>query len=605
MAGLIRRHDWAATPVGPIEAWPQSLKVIVDLLLPCSFAMVALWGPHLIQIYNDAYRDLMGAKHPGGLGQSASECWHEITAITAPIYERVQAGETVTVQDASFPITRNGQREDAWFSLSYSPLRDESRSVAGILLTVADATRQHRAEGALHESEERLAAIFTNAAVGLSELTQDGRFLRANDEICRILGRRREDVLRLSFLDVTHPDDAAPSLSAVAEALRTGQPASLDKRYLRADGTVLWANSRVQPLHHGPGQPGTVLAVTADLTERRAAERRLRDSEGRLRALASLVPVILWRSDASGAVHAQNQSFLDYSGLTLEKVQGFGWLNCIHPDDRETTREVFHAGLANRCLIEVQHRIRRYDGQYRWFLVRQVPVPDPGGQVAEWFGAAMDIHDMHELQTRQAVLVDELQHRTRNLLTVVRSIAQQTMLRTGPTKLFREQFNDRLAALSRVQGLLSRSDQQPITIRALIQAELDALGAEATRGRIALDGPPVRLRKASVQTLALALHELATNARKYGALAGDGGELWVSWDTYRGETDEDRLSLMWLEEGIAPSGDEVGAVQSGYGRELIEKALPYALRARTSYQLSAGELRCSIDLPLDDPGKKD
>lgn len=599
MAARIRAHAWTSTPLGALERWPLSLRTAVDLLLPSSFAMVALWGPELIQIYNDAYRDLMGAKHPAGLGQPAAGCWPEIADITAPIYRRVRRGETVTLQNAHFPIARNGPPEDAWFTLSYSPIRDETGTVAGILLVIAEATRQHRAEGALRESEQQLAAIFANAAVGLSELTPDGRFLRANGEICRILGRTHEEVLRLTLLDVTYPDDVPPSLDAVADALRTHEPVTLDKRYVRPDGTYVWANSRVQTLHHGPNCPSTLLAVTTDLTARRLAEERVRESEERFRALANLVPVILWRSDASGLTYSQNQSFLDYSGLTQDRTQNLGWLDVIHPDDRETARTAFREGFQHQRFIEVQHRIRRRDGQYRWFLVRQVPVMDQGGQVTQWFGAAMDIHEMHELQARQAVLVDEVQHRTRNLITVVRSIAQQTMARTSSSEQFREQFNDRLAALSRVQGLLSRSDRQPITIRALIETELHALGATAMPGRVALEGPNVTLRKASVQTLALALHELATNARKYGALAGDQGELWVGWDSYTAEAGERRLSLVWLEEGIRTRPDGSPA-RRGYGRELIEKALPYALKARTRFEIGANALRCTIDLPLSD-----
>ena len=105
------------------------------------------------------------------------------------------------------------------------------------------------------------------------------------------------------------------------------------------------------------------------------------------------------------------------------------------------------------------------------------------------------------------------------------------------------------------------------------------------------------LRKASVQTLALALHELATNAHKYGALASAQGELWVSWDTYTAKAGEQRLSLLWLEEGIRkPEGQS--ANQRGYGRELIENALSYALRARTEYVLGEDGVRCRIELPL-------
>ncbi len=729
MAERIRAHDWAATPLGPIESWPQCLRSVVGLLVPSGFAMVALWGAELIQIYNDIYRDLMGAKHPRGLGQPAAECWWEIRHITEPVYRRVWAGETVTLQDALYQVGRDGSLEDAWFTLSYSPLHDETGAIAGILLTIAEATRQHRAEGALRQNEEQLAAIFANAAVGLSELAQDGRFLRANDELCRILGRTREEVLRLTAFDVTHPDDVPLSLAAIAEARRTNQPASMDKRYLRPDGSFVWANSRVQRLDHGEGQPSTQLAVTADLTDRRAAEERMRESEARLqlaldasrmgiwtydpvadrfefderaaaiggvepigalpalsvmalfhpddvglvqarltealdphgsgwneaevrfvhsdnsvrwaharahaifdgdgqsrwnirllgtllditerkqaevalreseagfRAVANLVPGFLWSSDLEGRATWFSGRWFQYTGQSEDEALGDGWLEVVHPEDRQATIASFLQVVKEGRQSSQEYRLRGQDGTYRWFMVRAEPIRDASGQFVQCYGAVTDIHETHELQQRQAVMVDELQHRTRNLLTVVRAIAQQTMAQTGPSALFREQFNDRIAALSRVQGLLSRSDQEPITIRALVQTELDALGAATMRERVALQGPRVVLRKASVQTLALALHELATNARKYGALASEQGVLRVSWDTYTAEAGEQRLSLTWLEEGIS-TPEEGSPIRRGYGRELIEKALPYALKARTSYELGGTELRCSIDLPL-------
>src|SRR3954466_1049149 len=99
MAGRIRAHDWARTPLGSVETWPQSLRTTVDNLLACGFPTVALWGRDLVQIYNDTCRALMGVKHPAGLGQPVRDCWPEVWHINGPIYERVWAGETLTFED--------------------------------------------------------------------------------------------------------------------------------------------------------------------------------------------------------------------------------------------------------------------------------------------------------------------------------------------------------------------------------------------------------------------------------------------------------------------------------------------------------------------------
>ena len=204
-----------------------------------------------------------------------------------------------------------------------------------------------------------------------------------------------------------------------------------------------------------------------------------------------------------------------------------------------------------------------------------------------------------QAEARLEVMVAELQHRTRNLIAVVSSIAQQTMEQTGPTEAFREEFSHRLEALSRVQGLLSRSDEEPVTIEALIGMELDALGLQdSERGNVVLDGPVVQVRNSMVQTLALAIHELATNARKHGGLSREEGRLDVKWRVRETNGRGRRLALEWKETG-ASAAIELPQGRRGYGRELIERALPFALGAKTTYDLRPEGAHCTIDLPLE------
>jgi two-component sensor histidine kinase len=204
------------------------------------------------------------------------------------------------------------------------------------------------------------------------------------------------------------------------------------------------------------------------------------------------------------------------------------------------------------------------------------------------------------------VVVAELQHRTRNLLAVVRSIAKQTLAASDSLDVFRTTFEDRLSALARVQGLLSRSDQEPITIEMIVRMELAALGTEEALNRMRLSGPDVPLQNSMVQTLSLALHELATNARKYGALGNERGRLSVEWRVTSFQHGEKRLTLDWVETWVAPQ-DRTGEVPRqetgesaprGYGRELIERVLPHSLGAITRYELNETSVRCTIDVPL-------
>ncbi|CAO4137706.1 PAS domain-containing sensor histidine kinase [Methylorubrum aminovorans] len=630
MAGRIRAYDWTSTTLGAAETWPPSLKATISLLLGCGFPMIALWGPNLIQVYNDGYRDLMGLKHPAGLGQPTRACWPEVWHINAPIYERVWAGETLTFEDALYPLTRSGRLEDAWFTLTYSPLRDDSGAIAGILVILVETTSRVLADRALRESEARFRAELERqvqertaelqASRDLLKATMDSSmdmiqvFKAVRDASGEIVdfqwllnnhtsASRYGEVSGQSLLERNPGVVQEGIFDTFKRVIETGQPATAERRYVHEqfDG---WFFQCAVKLGDG------VATTTKEISAWKAAQEEvlrlrdeiaqaaLRESEDRFRTLASLIPVLLWRSDESGQQNALNEAWLAYTGQTLPQSQDGGWLEAIHPDDRDASQEAFRVGREQQRLIEVQPRIRRHDGEYRWFLVRQAPIVDAEGHVTQWIGAAMDIHELHDLQERQAVLVAELQHRTRNLLGVVRSIAHQTMVQTGPTERFREQFNDRLAALSRVQGLLSRSEQEPITLRTLIRTELEALGAGDFADRIHVAGPPVRLRKASVQTLALAMHELATNARKYGALTTEHGRLSVTWRADRNEQGDGNLLIEWIEEGISRPRETYGPTRRGYGRELIERAMPYALNAKTRYELGETRLLCAIELPL-------
>ncbi|XYD09046.1 CheR family methyltransferase [Methylobacterium sp. NMS12] len=342
-----------------------------------------------------------------------------------------------------------------------------------------------------------------------------------------------------------------------------------------------------------------VVITFVDITERKRAEEHQRASERRLVALVEGIPQLVWRAGEDGRWTWASPQWAAYTGQSESQSRNHGWLDALHPDDRALAAEAWREA-ARTGLLQMEGRLRNaVDGGYRWFQTRAMPVRGERGEVVEWLGTSTDIDDLRRMQEQQHVLVAELQHRTRNLLGVVHSIAQQTLAASDTLEAFGSAFNERLAALSRVQGLLSRAGDEPILLGSLIRNELDALAASTMQDRVVLDGPDVRIRKAAVQTFALALHELATNARKYGALANSHGQLTVTWWTHESDGQGPRLTLEWVETGIDGQHMTGGtALRNGYGRELIEKALPYALDATTRYELGEAEVRCLIELPL-------
>jgi PAS domain S-box-containing protein len=284
-----------------------------------------------------------------------------------------------------------------------------------------------------------------------------------------------------------------------------------------------------------------------------------------------------------------------YSGLSHERSLGFGWLDAIHPDDRDATLAAWQQA-AETGSYEIEHRIRRQsDGAYRWHQTRASAYATENGQEVELVGTSTDIHELRSLQNRQQVLLAELQHRTRNLLALVQAMARKTLRSAESLDAFANEFEGRLTALSRVQGLVASTTKGMLDLRPLLEAELKARG-EWPSNKIRIDGPDIEIPTRTAQTLALALHELATNALKYGAIGQPSGRLDVTWRVEAADGQCPRIILEWTESGV--SMPDVPSTRRGYGRELIERALPHQLSAETTMEFGSDGVRCVIVVPV-------
>jgi len=170
MGALVRAVDWAATPLGPVEGWPRSLITAVTLVLESRYPMMVLWGPDLIQVYNDAFRPILGAtKHPAALGQRASACWSEIWDVIGPLFARVrETGEAVWMEDLLLLLDRYGYLEETHFAFSYSPIRDDTSRIGGILVTCTETTERVLGERRLRTLRDLAAR--TAAATAITEV---------------------------------------------------------------------------------------------------------------------------------------------------------------------------------------------------------------------------------------------------------------------------------------------------------------------------------------------------------------------------------------------------------------------------------------------------
>ncbi|MCW6511587.1 chemotaxis protein CheB [Lichenifustis flavocetrariae] len=513
-------------------------------------------------------------------------------------YDAIEADVRDVIGEARLIEREVRSHDGRWYIMRLRPYRTLEGRVDGTVLTFVDITQRREAEGKMIASEARLRALVEASSQIMYRMSPDWTEMRelSGGGVLRDTGSPDRNWLEHYIPAV----DQLRVTAIIREAIQKKGVFDLEHQVRLADGTLGWTHSRAVPLLDDRGRIQEWFGTAADITQHRRTELAVRDSEERQRILIEGVPQLVWRAVDVGHWTWASPQWTAYTGLSEHESLGLGWLASIHLDDRPQVMEAWKS--AERLgLFEAECRILWHKrGCYRWFQARATPLRDPGNRIIEWLGTSTDVDDLRTMQESQAVMVAELQHRTRNLIAVVRSVAKHTMDTTSDLETFRLKFNNRLEALARVQGLLSHSEQERITIATLVRTELEALGTPAMQEhRIKLQGPEVQLRNANVQTLALGLHELATNATKYGALATDHGRLTVSWTTYEDPVSGRRLQLHWVEHGIVQPRESVDALrEGGYGRELIERALPYALGARTSFELGDDVVRCSIDLPL-------
>ena len=360
------------------------------------------------------------------------------------------------------------------------------------------------------------------------------------------------------------------------------------------NGSLVWVEGHFGP--EGPGLPGFMLVMHGE-AGRQAEIRVLQETVVHFRTLVEGIPQLVWRSCDRGQWTWASPQWLAYTGQTQAETHGLGWVGAVHVEDRPAVLRAWEKARTHGQVLAEFRLLRASDGAWRWHQTRSMPVrgaPEPGwpeGRILEWLGTTTDIEDFKQLQNQQSLLVAELQHRTRNLLAVVSAIARRNF---GGTEGSAE-FQLRLATLGRVQGFLSRAESWSLDLKELVFAELRAAGDGQSR-KAHVEGPVIELPGEKAQPVALALHELATNAAKYGALAQNGAGLSVTWRLEGDSGDERQLVLFWCESGVVMQMD--APRRRGYGTELIERALPYQLKAKTELVFTPDGARCTLLLPL-------
>jgi PAS domain S-box-containing protein len=418
---------------------------------------------------------------------------------------------------------------------------------SGVVCHFYDFSERQKYENALRESEETFRAMFDVSGVGKIEVElESGRFLRANAAMCKFLGYSEEELLARTVYDVTCPGDRdyGRELSRLLDAGGT-DVFDVEKRYIRKDGSTVWARTTVNVIQDAFGRPLRHTAVIQDLSARKQAERDLQDSKERLQLAFDATQLGWWQYDPLGRMgrgdtRAQEIFDIAAGGATIEE-----FMKRVHPDDVERVWTSMQAAFdpANLKPLSIEYRIRRGDGKVRWVENHGLAYFEGAGRerrAVSLIGTVQDITERKEREEREHLLLREINHRAKNMLSVVNAIAHQTATRSPED--FIERFSERIQALSANQDLLVQCEWSGVEIADLVRAQI-AHFADLIDSRIAVQGPKLRLNPASAQAIGLALHELATNAGKYGALATEKGRVDIGWWMSDGDT----FTMNWTE----------------------------------------------------------
>ena len=350
---------------------------------------------------------------------------------------------------------------------------------------------------------------------------------------------------------------------------------------------------------------GPAAGEAAELRRRLAEAEAARDrAEGALRRgrddarfVLENIPQLVWRSRPDGDWTWGGPQWTAFTGQSDPRSRGGGWLDAVHPDDRARTKAAWDAASGRSGgpgEFVVEHRLRRAaDGAHRWFQTRAVPRHDADGAL-EWFGTSTDVHALKALQEREVVLLAELRRRVRGSLARMRALvrdAGEAGEAGGAGERLTLRLSGRLEALAHVQTAVIRDPFGGIDLRGLLTEEF-RLGGVREGDRVRVRGPRAQLRPRPAEVVALALHELVTNAAAHGALGREGGQLAVAWAPGGGGGG---LRLRWAE--TIPSAGVAPLARRGFGLALLERALPRELGAAVLVRFAPGGLSCRIDLP--------
>ena len=414
MAGRIREHDWAATPLGAIEAWPDRFRGLVELMLASPEMTSLMWGPDALQLYNDAYATGIGDRHPETLGRSALATWADVQEMFGPLLERVWSGESVTERNIPLVFSPGLPRTEGWFDLTYTPVRDAQGTIRGVYAVATETTdgvlaeREHAiAEARLRESEMRLRLALDAAQMGTFVWFPGDDRGEPDARMRALFGVPEGGTLNLSeaLTTMIHPDDRDAYAHAVGRAIDPSGDGRLiaEIRVVHPDETLHWIAVTAQTTFEGePSQMSRMYGAAADISLQKRAIDALRESDSRFRTLIQNLPdYAIFLLDPNGCITEWSEGAERISGYTSQEAVGHH-LALLYPDDAvaagEPERELAEAARVGR--VERESWLMRKGGERFWGHEIVTAIHDQPGNLIGFTRISRDLTDHRQVEAK-------------------------------------------------------------------------------------------------------------------------------------------------------------------------------------------------------------
>jgi PAS domain S-box-containing protein len=557
---------------------------VMDERQQCAFmnrAAEELTGYRFEETQGRPLHDVIHNRYPDGRHYPLEECPIDRAF---PERNQVQGEELFVHKDGSFyPV-----------AFTASPIRDDLGKPIGTIIEARAIAGERAQQAALRESEERLRAVTDSVDQMIWSTRADGHHDYFNQRWYDFTGVEVGSTDGESWNGLFHPEDQQRTWGTWRRSLETGAPYHIEYRLRHRSGDYRWVLGRAQPVRNAQGEIVRWYGTCTDIQDLKEAETELRRTSALLHLIGDSTPDMIYAKDRASRVLYANRAAYQIIGRPAEQVIGHSDLDWA--DDPAQARAIIEndrAVMASGETRDVDEVFTTPAGDTRHYRSVKSPLRDAEGQIIGLVGVTSDVTTRRQAEERERLLAREVDHRAKNLLAVVQSIVQLT--RAEDIGGFTRSLSGRIQSLARAHSLLAASRWEGADLNQLMTEELAPFAARGS-GRVAISGPAIKLRPEAAQALGLVIHELATNAAKYGALSGEAGQVSIDWSMAAG-SEAPRLCINWRERG-GPA--VVGApTRRGFGSTVMRASVERQLKGKVRLDWEPDGLSCELALPAE------